>query len=551
MARQNSIHLPQVRKRKAYFTAFLVFSSYYWLSFKSKFLGQKYYERKIKQLHSKNAIRIKKRVDELEGLFIKFGQLISNLSNILPLEFRAPLAELQDHVIAKDFNEIKATIQHELGKDLNEIFSEFDETPIAAASIGQAHKAIYNNEEVVVKIQHKNIDTIAKADLEIIKNLTKIHAYVMDIQGLDHTYEQVKIMIEEELDYTNELIAMNEISENIGDENEFNVIIPATYNELCTKKILVTQFQEGVNISNLATLNAWNVDLNDVAKRLIEIYCQMVLIDGNYHADPHPGNILVNQYGEIVLLDFGATAKLSPATKEAIPELIESLNNNEVNATINALKKLGFIGEDKASRKFVSRLITAFSELVNTDLALESMDFQNVEMSAGLSALTNFLKKIDLGEVSKNLKIPKEYVLLNRTLVLMVGNVFSLSPQLNILNVVRPFIQENIKMDFTDYKNLLVKTIKSKFKTTVALPNELSAFLKQQKESDVENELNTLNKTMKGIQHSLRLLLHLVFIILIVVLFNSFHQPHLAVKIIFGIALSISSLIFLKKLIFK
>lgn len=551
MARQNSIHLPQVRKRKAYFTAFLVFSSYYWLSFKSKFLGQKYYERKIKVLHTKNALRIKKRVDELEGLFIKFGQLISNLSNILPLEFRAPLEELQDHVIAKDFNDIKATIQQELGNTIDNIFDAFDEKPIAAASIGQAHKAVYKGEDVVVKIQHKDIDLIAGADLEIIKNLTKIHAYLMDVQGLDHTYEQVKIMIEEELDYTNELLAMNEISKNFGDDNDFDLIIPETFNEICTKKILVTQFQEGVKISDIETLLSWDIDLDDIAKRLIEIYCQMVLIDGNYHADPHPGNILVNQYGEIILIDFGATARLSPYTKEAIPELIEALKNNKIDATINALRKIGFIGDDTASRKFVGRLITAFSELINTDLALESMDFQNVEMSAGLSALNNFLKKIDLGEVTKNLKIPKEYVLLNRTLVLMVGNVFSLSPQLNILNVVRPFIKDNIQMEFSDYKNLLVKTIKSKFKTTVGLPNELSAFLKQQKESDVENELNTLNRTMQSIQHSLRLLLHLVFIILIVVLFNAFHQPHLAVKIIFGIALSISSLLFFKRLIFK
>jgi len=177
MARQNRLHLPQVRKRKAYYTAFLVFSSYYWLRFKSKFLGQKYYDKQIKKLHSKNAIRIKKRVDELEGLFIKFGQLISNLSNILPVEFRAPLAELQDHVVAKDFNDIRTTIQQELGGDIEEIFSEFNETPIAAASIGQAHKAVYEGEDVVVKIQHKNIDAIAKADIEIIKNSSLSVAY--------------------------------------------------------------------------------------------------------------------------------------------------------------------------------------------------------------------------------------------------------------------------------------------------------------------------------------------------------------------------------------
>lgn len=486
------IFKPSVRKRKAYYTALQVFLSYYWLRWKSKIFGKKYYKNKILKLHLKNAQRIESRVKELQGLFIKFAQLISNLSNVLPPEFREPLESLQDQVPARNISEISESIKTELGKNYQDIFSSFNEQALAAASIGQAHKAVYQGQDVVVKIQHQNIETIAAADLEILLNLIKLHAFFMDMQGLDHTYEQVRQMIEQELDYQQEAESMQELSQLLQKTPELNIVIPKVFKELSTKKILVTAFQEGVKVNNIKQLQAWNLDTNELAKRLLELYCEMVLVHGFYHADPHPGNILVNQEGQIILLDFGATARIQQSTKEAIPELIEALAKNNTEETTLALRKLGFLGDDKHSKKFVDKLINIAKEFIETEVELDGLNFQNIKVKAGMSSMLSLLAKIDLREVSSTIRIPKEYILLNRTTILLLGNCFLLAPNLNPLKVVRPYIKKNILNESESLTQIIVRTFKNQLTTAVSLPADLSKFLKQNQESEFEENLSDL-----------------------------------------------------------
>lgn len=485
------------RKRKAYYIAIVVFISYYWLGFKARFFGEAYYKKRITQLHLKNANRVKLGIQELQGLFIKFGQLVSNLSNLLPVAFRDPLEELQDSVEAKDFSEIQATILAELGKPYQEIFDDFNPIPIAAASIGQVHRARLNGEDVVVKVQHANIEIIAAADLEIIKNLVKWHGYFMDMQGLDHTYNQVKIMIEEELDYLQEAVAMQEINASLIASPELRVNAPQVYSAYSTRKILVTKYHDGLKISNIKGLQNWGLDLKDIAKRVIEMYCQMVLIDGYYHADPHPGNILVERTGQIILLDFGATARLSEDTQEAIPELIEALVKNDTEETVSALRKLGFLGSDQDSRKFVAKLINVFKTFLEKEVEFDGLNFQNIKLNGGISSFSALLMEIDLRDVSNNIKIPKEYILLNRTVVLLLGITFHLAPQLNALHVVRPFVKKNLVKHNDDFISVLTRGIKNQVATAVSLPKDLASFLKQSNPEEIQDELKAINFMLK------------------------------------------------------
>lgn len=477
---------PGFRKRKAYFTAFKVLVSYYWLHLKSKLFGKRYYNERINDLHQKNALRIKKSVQELEGLFIKFGQLISNLSNVLPEEFRAPLEELQDHVLPRPFEEITSTIKKELGKLPQELFTSFEEKPLAVASIGQVHKAKIGEESVVVKIQHANIDAIAHADLKILKNLVKLHAFFMDMKGLDHTYVQVSQMIEEELDYTKEATFMQQITENLKEEETLKVKIPKLFSEYCTQKILVSSFCEGTKIANTNLLKSWEIDLDDVAKRLLELWCKMILVDGLYHADPHPGNILVNQQGEIVLLDFGAVARLHPSMKQALPKLVEAVIRNDTEDTVAALKEMGFLGYDNASRKYVEQLIEIFKNFLQTEVQFDGMNFQNIRLNSGLSSIASILKQVDLREVSNTIRIPKDYILLNRTVVLLVGNSYLLAPQLDTIQVIRPYIKTHVLKKESGFTDMIVNTFKTQMTTAVSLPNQLSRYLKSANRGEQE-----------------------------------------------------------------
>ena len=499
MAKDKRIFSPSYRKRKAYWTAFQVFTSYAWLKLKSKFLGRKHYENNIKKLHIKNSDRVKNRIQDLQGLFIKFGQLISNLSNVLPKEFRAPLEELQDHVTAKPYQEIEETIQRQLGKKPSEIFTNFQKEPLAVASIGQVHRAELNGEAIVVKIQHQNIDTIAKADLQILKNIVKLHGYFMDMQGLDHTYNQVKQMIEEELDYAKEAQSMQAISENLKEISNLKIIIPKVFPNHSTSKVLTSSFCDGTNIGHIEKLRAWTLDLEDIATRLIQLYCKMIVKDGFYHADPHPGNILVNESGEIILLDFGAVAHLTDATKKALPELIEAVVRNDTEEIVNALKAMGFVGSDKASKKYIKKLVNIFKEFLEEEVEFDGLNFQNIKLNSGLGSITAILKKVDLKDVSNNIIIPKDYILLNRTLVLLMGNAFQLAPTLNAIDVARPYLKEHVLKTEYSFTNLIVKTFKSQIATGISLPGELSQFLKTANDSTLENEMTEMNITLQRI----------------------------------------------------
>ncbi len=499
MSRNTRIYSPSYRKRKAYGTAIRVFLSYVWLRFKSKFLGKQHYERNIKKLHLKNADRVKNRIQELQGLFVKFGQLISNLSNVLPQEFRGPLEELQDHVHPKSYEEIEETIQKQLGKKPNEIFSNFQKEPLAVASIGQVHRAELNGVDVVVKIQHQNIDKIAGADLQILKNLVKLHGYFMNMQGLDHTYNQVKQMIEEELDYAMEAKSMQVISENLKEVPELKIIIPKIFPEQSTSKVLTAEFCAGTNLGHIDQLKTWNLDLEDIATRLIKLYCKMIVKDGFYHADPHPGNILVNENGEIILLDFGAVANLTEATKKALPKLIEAVVKNDTEEIVNALKTMGFVGSDKSSKKYIKNLVNIFKEFLEEEVEFDGLNFQNIKLNSGLGSITSILKKVNLSDVSNNIIIPKDYILLNRTLVLLMGNAFQLAPKLNAINVARPYLKEHVLKEEYNFKDLIVKTLKSQITTGISLPGELSQFLKAANDSTLEDEMTEMNVTLQRI----------------------------------------------------
>ena len=497
MPNSKRLYSPAVRKRKAYWTAFLVLSSYLWLQFKSRFFGAAYAERRLPKLHQKNAARIQKRVQELQGLFIKFGQLISNLSNVLPAEFRQPLEELQDHVKAKPFEEVQQTIKEQLGKSPEELFTNFDKVPIAAASIGQVHRATLNEVEVVVKVQHRNIDTIAHADLAILKRLVKIHGYFMNMQGLNHTYEQVQQMIEEELDFTKEASSMQRVAKNLEKETDLNVQIPKVFAEYSSSKIIVLSYCEGKNLGQIETLQSWGLDLEDIARRLTELYCKMVLVDGFYHADPHPGNILVNKDGAIILLDFGAVAELSAPMKKAIPGFIEAVVKNDTEETVIALRNMGFIGSDKASRKFVEKLLDLFKNFLQEEVQLDGMNFQNIKLNSGLGSIASLISQVDLRSVSNTIRIPKDYILLNRTIVLLMGNSFRLAPTLNSLEVVRPYIKNHVLKEDLSFRNMIINTFKSQLAVAISLPNDLSKLLKTANKGELEFQVSSLENGLE------------------------------------------------------
>ena len=476
------------RVRKAYWTAFVVMKSYLWLSFKSKIFGNNYYKKRITPLHLKNANRIKKAILELEGLFIKVGQLLSILSNFLPKAFQEPLEALQNQIPPRPYQEIETRIKRELGDTPEQLFASFEKTPLASASIGQAHRAtLKDGTEVVVKVQHSNIEKIADIDLQIMEKLTRLLAFFYKIKGIEYAYTQVKIMIQEELDFTKEAEAMQVVKENLKDE--ILLTIPEVHETFSTHRVLTTTFCKGVKISDTSTLDEWNIDRKDLGNRLVHVYCQMVFTDGLYHADPHPGNILIQNDGTIVLLDFGATGSLRPEMRTGFLNLIEAAAQNDTEKIIDALQNLGFIAYERNAEKIAEKVILAFRNFLQNEVEMEGLNFKDLKVNPLDSSLFNLTTEIGLRGIANTVQVPKEYVLLNRMVTLLLGICNTLDSSINPLEEIRPYFQKFMLGDREDMVKYASDFVKKSATTLLTIPSDLGEVLNKARRGKLEIQM--------------------------------------------------------------
>jgi ubiquinone biosynthesis protein len=473
------------RSRKAYRLTNRILFSYLFLLLGKKVLGTRFYEKRIDRVHAKNAKRLKKTISELKGLFTKAGQLLSTLSHILPDQYMQALESLQDDAPASPFEETKALIKEELNGSIEELFSEFETTPIASASIGQVYRAtLKSGEKVAVKIQHSNIEELAKADLVIIEKLIKRISFFVKIHGIEHVYGQIKIMIQEELNYEMEANSMNLIAKNISDVEK--VRIPKVFEEHSTKRVLITQFEEGTKITNVQQLDEWKIDRNALAEKFILAYFKMILEDGLFHADPHPGNLLVNKDGELIILDFGAVSRLSDGMRNEIPILLQAILRKDEPKILTSLKNLGFIGSDTESSKVAKKLINALSQFLQNEVKLDTLNVKDIKLDdIKGSSLDDFRKEIGLKELTKIIRIPKEWILLDRTFQLMIGTSSSLAPEMNPMDVIRPYMRKLVTQD-GGIRKMIIDAVKQQFTALLQLPNELSQALQKINQGELE-----------------------------------------------------------------
>jgi ubiquinone biosynthesis protein len=313
---------------RAYFTTFVVLSSYLWVRLVARFVSPETVQSMLAARHPKNARRIEQTILTLQGIFIKVGQLISIMTNFLPEEFRKGLEGLQDQVPPRPYQDIAKRIREELSQDPEEIFAEFSHTPVSSASIGQVHIArLKNGDKVAVKVQYPEIDEIVNIDLKTLKRIIRIVQFFLPYKGLDVYYREIKQMILRELDFTEEAKNLERIQLNF--QGDRHIVFPTVYHEYSTQRVMTTSFMEGQKISDLKHIEQLGINRKELAKQIVEAYCKMVFSDGIYHADPHPGNILIRPDGTICLLDFGAVAEISERMHRGMISFWEALLRND------------------------------------------------------------------------------------------------------------------------------------------------------------------------------------------------------------------------------
>jgi predicted unusual protein kinase regulating ubiquinone biosynthesis (AarF/ABC1/UbiB family) len=454
--------------------------------------GAEWADAELPRVHRANARRVLATILEVRGLFIKVGQLVSVLSSVLPADFRDELAELQDRIPPRPWEEIRGRLAAELG-DPETVFAEVDRTPVAAASLAQVHSArLADGRRVAVKVQHLGVERLARLDLATVRRVLRIVSLATGARGLGELFDEVERTILDELDFTAEAHHLEAIAAAFADDPMIGC--PEVVWELSTPRVLVTGFVDGVQVADLESLDARGIDRPALAERILRAWCRMIFVDGVYHADPHPGNLLIRDDGGVNLVDFGAVGRVTPAMREGIPRLVEGVVRRDRQAILRALGRMGFVprrpGDDVAQRVIdyvYSRLLDQV-ELDSWRLADLRFDPRmKVEMLADLRRLDLAVRDLTAAFV-----VPREWILLLRTLVLLVGVCTRLDPELQPLAVVRPYLEELVLGGDRDRLGLVRAAIKDLGMAALALPGDFHRLLAKAERGELEVEVRGL-----------------------------------------------------------
>lgn len=480
----------------AYSTLIRILISFGWIQLVGYFLGSQWQTQKMNRAQVRNARRLKESILELKGLFIKVGQLISIMSNFLPENFRNELEGMQDKIPPRPYEEIAARIQAELGDSPEVLFKSFNKAPIASASLAQVHEAYLSDDQrVAVKVQYMDIEKMALQDLKTIQRILKIVGFIFRFKGIDTNFQQIKDMILDELDFLKEAEHIETITANLKDMPDIK--IPGVIHKHSTKRILTTEFMEGTKVTDLTYLEENHIDRGTIAKRIITAYCHMIFVDGVYHADPHPGNLLVQTDGSVVFIDFGAVAQLSPAMKEGIPQFLEGVIKRNKAQITESLRLMGFIAHDDDGYDIETIIDYLYGRFLQ-ELSFDSWNLKDIQMDieTKLEIMGDFRKlDISLRDLMAKVQIPKDWVLLERTILLLLGLCTHLESEMNPMKTIGPYLETFVLGKDRNWKKYVGSIIKEMAVSVFKIPEEMNRLLSKTNQGELEFRIKNVTQS--------------------------------------------------------
>lgn len=378
-----------------------------------------------------SAVSLRKAFEELGTTFIKIGQILSTRPDIMPSSYIEELSKLQDNVYEEKYDDMINVFYQEFHLGLSECFSYFEKKPIASASVAQVYRArLKTGENVIVKIQRPGIKENITMDLSILSkifSLTKIK-FTDALINPKEALNEIKASAELELDFKNE-------AENIKKFYNFNKNVafmgcPLVYEKFSSSRVLTMEVIEGIKIDDLLELKKENYDLDDLGRKLALGYFKQIFRDGFFHGDPHPGNLFVKG-GKIYYIDFGIMGTLTPSFKEALNDMIMAVAYQNVNKLISVLMSIGIKKGYVDRNALYEDIDYLFASYLSTSL-------QNIKVSSLLQEIFDTAKR-------NNIRLPKDFTLLIRGLVIIEGVVVKIAPDIKILDIVVPFVKGNNK----------------------------------------------------------------------------------------------------------
>lgn len=411
--------------------------------------------------------RVRRALTEMGTTFIKLGQMLSTRADLIGIDLANELASLQSNVPPDPAESARKTIKAALEQGVGELFARFDDEPIAAASIAQVHRAVLKSgEQVVVKVRRAGILGKVTTDLEIVAWMAELlekHSPRLRPYQPVAVVRQFRRTLLKELDFTYEKRNLEEFALNFMDEE--TVRIPEVHEELCGHDVVTMEWLDGVSGTDVAAMEATGEDLAEFARRGAMMYLNMVFRDGFYHADPHPGNLLLLPGGIVGVIDCGMVGRIDDELREEVEALLLAIVENDADRVTEQVLRLGSVPGDLPRERIRTDLQDFMSDYMGHPLA-------DINVGNALTSLIEIIRRYQI-------VLPPPLALLLKTLIVLEGTSRRFNPDFSLAEMMKPFCAGMVRRQLSPAR--LVKRARKAFRDWdrlfTSLPRDVSDLL--------------------------------------------------------------------------
>jgi predicted unusual protein kinase regulating ubiquinone biosynthesis (AarF/ABC1/UbiB family) len=394
------------------------------------------------EVDARNAKRLLAGMLRLRGVFIKLGQVLSILGGFLPRAYTKELESLQDHVPPHPFRDVERTFVAAYGKGPEKCFAAIEREPIAAASLGQVHAAVLDDgTKVAVKVLYPRIRDVIRIDMRALEYIIKVLKRWFPEQHLLTVHRSLVDLLRRETDYVHEAACMERMAKNFAGEKD--ILFPSVVHEWTTKDILTMSFMEGVKITRFDELDRMGIDRKRLATRLVQSFYKQLFADRFFHADPHPGNFLVQRGkdGEplIVVLDFGAISEVTDNLVDGALQVLQGILTQDGPLALRGFRGMGFVAEGANEKLLEGTVMTYFKKLLkvkdHSAGALMRADLKDLEKLASPE-----VERDELRDLMRSIKYPEGWFYVERASVIAFWLVGQIDPELDTMSIGVPYV---------------------------------------------------------------------------------------------------------------
>ncbi len=412
--------------------------------------------------------RVRMVLTDLGSVFIKLGQILSTRPDLIGVAQAEELKKLQADVPADPPDVARRIVEEELGRPIEELYLEFEDKPIASASIGQVHRArMLTGEHVVVKVQHAGIADKVREDTEVMTSLAHLAQHIPDLA----LYRPVELVAEfqrtlrRELDFGREERNLLHFASQLADNP--HVRVPAVYSDLCTPRVLTMEYLDGIKLQRRERLVTAGYDLEELARNGAELYLRMMFHDGFYHADPHPGNVVILPGNIIGLLDFGMVGRVDERLRDDIEQMLQDIVSRDAQHLSTMIMRVGEVPDDLDESGLGGDLADFVSHYGTQNL-------QEFDLSGALNEMVELIRRY-------HITLPAQAAMLLKTLIMLEGTAQLLSPNFSLMEVLQELHRDVLlrRLNPAHYFRKLRRVLNELEHAAEVMPRRLLGILRQ------------------------------------------------------------------------